>query len=63
MPPLESALLGILAVLLTGHIAGKSIQDDIARMICAAATMTAVWILAVIIGKEIIAWVVADIFG
>ena len=63
MTVLESAILGILAVLLTGYVAGKSITDDIMRMICGAATMAAFWILAVIIGKELIAFVVADIFG
>jgi VIT1/CCC1 family predicted Fe2+/Mn2+ transporter len=63
MTVLESAVLGILAVLLTGYVAGKSIQDDLMRMICCAGIVAAFWILAVIIGKEVIALVVADIFA
>lgn len=63
MTVLESAILGILAILLTGTVAGKSIQDDIMRIICASAVMAAFWILAAIIYEEVIAWVIADIFG
>ena len=63
MTPLESAVIGILAVLLTGHVGGKSIRSDIMRMICCAATFAAFWILVVIAGEEVIAWVIADIFG
>lgn len=63
MTLLESALVGIPAVLLTGYVGYWSIRSDIMRMICLAATMTAYWILVVIAGKELIAWVVADIFA
>lgn len=63
MSALESAIIGILAVLLTGVIGVKSIESDIMRMICGAATATAYWILVVIAGKEIIAWLIADLFG
>ena len=63
MSVLESCILGILAILLTGQIGYKSIQDDIMRMICSAATLAAFWIIVVIAGKEIIAIVIADIFG
>ena len=63
MTPLESAILGILAVLLTGHLGVKSIGDETMRMICCAATVTAYWILVVIAGKLIIAWLITDIFG
>lgn len=63
MTVLESAIIGILAVLLVGRVAHKSMRSDIMRMICAVASIAAFWILMVIAGKEIIAWVVADIFG
>ena len=63
MTPLESAILGILAVLLTGRIGCKSIGDEVMRTICCAATVTAYWILLVIAAKLIIAWLIADIFG
>ena len=63
MAVLESAILGILAVLLTGVVGVKSIRSDIMRTICMAATMAAFWILVVVAGEEIIEWVIADIFG
>ena len=63
MTPLESSVLGILAVLLAGHFACRSIESDIMRTICAAATMSAYWILLVIAAKQIIDWVITDIFG
>jgi len=63
MTPLESSILGILAVLLTGHCAAKSIESDIMRMICAAATLAAFWVLAAIASQQLIAWLIADIFG
>jgi hypothetical protein len=63
MAVLESAILGILAVLLTGVVAVKSIHSDIMRTICMAATMAAFWILVVVAGEQIISWVIADIFG
>lgn len=62
MTLLESSILGILAVLLTGNLGSKSIESDIMRMICAAATMTAFWVLVTIAGKELIAWLIADLF-
>jgi hypothetical protein len=63
MSLLESSILGILAVLLTGHVAKQSIKDDIMRMIALAATVTAFWILVAIAAEELAGWIIADIFG
>ncbi len=63
MSVLESAVIGILMILFAGVCGFHSIRSVTMRMICAAATVAAFWILVVIAGKELIAWVVADIFG
>jgi hypothetical protein len=60
---LESSILGILAVLLTGYVAKQSIEDDIMRMIAVAATLTAFWILVAIAAEELAAWIITDLFG
>ena len=62
MSLLESSLVGILAVLLTAYIA-RSIESDIMRMMCIAAVLAVFWMLLVIAGKELLAWVIADIFS
>ncbi len=63
MTLLESSVLGILAVLLAGYCGYMSIRSPLARMLCLAATMGAFWLLVIIAGKEIFAWLIADIFG
>ena len=63
MTVLESAIIGILAVLFSGLAAYYSIRSYRMRMLCAAATIAAFWILVVIAGNEVIAWVMADLFG
>ena len=62
MSLLESSVLGILAVLLTGFVA-RSIESDIMRMMCIAAILAVFWSLVVIAGKELLDWLIADIFG
>lgn len=62
MSLLESSVLGILAVLLTGYVA-RSIESDIMRMMCIAAVLAVFWMLMVIAGQELLAWALADIFG
>jgi hypothetical protein len=63
MTVLESAVLGILAVLVTGYLGYYSIRTPIMRSICLAATIGAFWMLLIIASKELIAWVVADLFS
>jgi uncharacterized protein YsxB (DUF464 family) len=63
MSVLESSILGILAVLLTGHVAKQSIDSDIARIVCAAATLAAFWILLAVAAEQLAGWIIADIFG
>ena len=62
MVTLESAFLGILVILLTGYCGYHSIRSPVMRTICVTVTLTAFWMLAIIAGKELIAWVVADLF-
>ncbi|NIO38975.1 MAG: hypothetical protein GTO41_01495 [Burkholderiales bacterium] len=63
MSVLESSILGILAVLLTGYVAKQSIESDVARIIAIAATLTAFWILVAIAAEELARWLIADTFG
>ncbi len=62
MIPLESALLGILVILLTGYCGFHSIRSPVMRTICVAVTVGAFWMLVIVAGKEMIAWVIADLF-